>query len=106
MALRFDFTSQIVNKNGRSEADSGTEALRRLVQGIKAAHPEKVLSCEHWDVRTNAYNPWMISYVGFDAGWLNSGRNFRRCLLPLLGGSRELWLTPLTAVITQTHTAA
>ncbi len=37
--LRFDFTSQIVNKNGGSGADSGAEVLHRLIQGIKAAHP-------------------------------------------------------------------
>jgi 1,4-alpha-glucan branching enzyme len=80
--LRFDFTSQIVNKNGSSGADSGAEVLHRLIQGIKTAHPDRVLSCEHWDDRTNAYNPWMINYIGFDAAWLNFRQELQKVLTP------------------------
>ena len=84
--LRFDFTSQIVNKNGGSGTDSGAEVLHRLIQGIKAARPDRVLSCEHWDDRTNAYNPWMIDYIGFDAGWLNFRQELQKVLTPFAQG--------------------
>jgi hypothetical protein len=38
--------------------------------------------CEHWDDRTNAYNPWMIDYIGFDAGWLNFRQELQKVLTP------------------------
>jgi 1,4-alpha-glucan branching enzyme len=84
--LRFDFTSQIVNKNAGSGSDSGAGALRRIIQGIKATHPGEVLTCEHWDVRNNAYNRWMIENVGFDAGWLNFRQEVQKVLTPFAQG--------------------
>ncbi len=84
--LRFDFTSQIVNKAAGSGADSGTEVLRRLVQGLKAAHPGKILACEHWDEHTGGYNRWMIDYIGFDAGWLNFRQELQKVLTPFAQG--------------------
>jgi 1,4-alpha-glucan branching enzyme len=84
--LRFDFTSQIVNKNGGAGSDSGAEVLHRLIQGIKAAHPDRVLMCEHWDVRTSAYNPWTVNYIGFDAGWLNFRSELQKVLSPFAQG--------------------
>ena len=80
--LRFDFTSQIVNKNGGSGADSGAEVLRRLVQGLKAAYPDKIFMCEHWDVRNQSYNRWMMENIGFDAGWLNFRQELQKALTP------------------------
>ena len=80
--LRFDFTSQIVNKNGGSGNDSGREVLHRIIQGLKSAYPDRVLMCEHWDVQSNAYNPWMIDYIGFDAGWFNFRQELQKVLTP------------------------
>jgi len=54
MACASILHQQIVDKNGGSGGDSGAEVLHRLIQGIRAAHPENVLMCEHWDDRTNA----------------------------------------------------
>ncbi len=87
--LRFDFTSQIVNKNGGSGANSGAQVLRRLVQGLKATYPEKILICEHWDDRTNSYNRWMMDHVGFDAGWLNFRSEIERVLDPFSQGGED-----------------
>ena len=84
--LRFDFTSQIVNKNGGSGSDSGAEVLRRIVQGLKHEFPDRILMCEHWDVRTNSYNRWMMDYVGFDAGWLNFSQRLKNSLQPFAQG--------------------
>lgn len=87
--LRFDFTSQIVNKNGGSGPNSGAEVLRRIVRGLKEKYPDKVLTCEHWDVRTNSYNRWMIDHVGFDAGWLNFGQKLKDALRPFASGVED-----------------
>ncbi len=87
--LRFDFTSQIVNKNGGSGTDSGAEVLRRLVQGLKSAYPKKILMCEHWDVRNQSYNPWMMENIGFDAGWLNFRKGIQTVLTPFSQGVED-----------------
>jgi 1,4-alpha-glucan branching enzyme len=87
--LRFDFTSQIVNKNSGSGADSGVEALHRLIQGLKTRHPDRVLMCEHWDVQGSRYNPWMIDYIGFDAGWLNFRQELQKTLTPFSQGTED-----------------
>jgi len=86
MACASILHQQIVDKNGGSGGDSGAEVLHRLIQGIRAAHPENVLMCEHWDDRTNAYNPWMIDYIGFDAGWLNFRQELQKVLTPFAQG--------------------
>jgi 1,4-alpha-glucan branching enzyme len=87
--LRFDFTSQIVNKNGNAGKDSGKEVLYRIIQGLKATHPDGVLMCEHWDVMNDAYNPWMITYIGFDAGWFNFRENLQNALTPYAQGAED-----------------
>lgn len=87
--LRFDFTSQIVNKNGGSGDDSGAEVLHRLVQGLKTKFPHAVFTCEHWDVRNNRYNRWMMDYIGFDAGWLNFRQELQKVLAPFAQGVEE-----------------
>lgn len=84
--LRVDFTSQIVNKNRGAGDNSGSEVLRRLIHGLKAAYPEKVFICEHWDEPTGAYNRWMIEYVGFDAGWFNYRHGLQHALTPFAHG--------------------
>jgi hypothetical protein len=61
---------------------AGPRCCTELIQGIKTAHPDRVLMCEHWDDRTNAYNPWMIDYIGFDAGWLNFRQELQKVLTP------------------------
>ena len=103
--LRFDFTSQIVNRNAGAGPDSGAEVLRRLIQGIKAAHPDRLLFCEHWDVRTNAYNPWMIDVIGFDAGWLNFRSQLQNVLTPFAQGVEAALPTASMAAITRMHIA-
>jgi 1,4-alpha-glucan branching enzyme len=87
--LRFDFTSQIVNKNAGAGLDSGAEVLHRIIRGLKADFPSKILMCEHWDVSNNAYNPWMITYVGFDAGWFNLRENVQNALMPFAQGAES-----------------
>jgi 1,4-alpha-glucan branching enzyme len=84
--LRFDFTSQIVNKNGGAGSNSGAEVLHRIMQGLRSAYPQKLFTCEHWDVRDNRYNPWMMDYVGFDAGWLNFSQELKKVLAPFAQG--------------------
>ena len=84
--LRFDFTSQIVNKNGNAGNDSGAEVLHRIIKGLKGSHPDRVLMCEHWDVTDNAYKSWMITYIGFDAGWFNFRENLQNALTPYAQG--------------------
>ena len=76
-----------MNKNGGSGTDSGAEVLRRIVQGLKQEFPERVLMCEHWDVRSNSYNRWMMDYVGFDAGWLNFSQRLKNVLRPFAQGT-------------------
>ena len=46
--------------------------------------------CEHWDVNNNAYNPWMIDYIGFDAGWFNLRQEVQNALTPFAQGLRAL----------------
>jgi len=84
--LRFDFTSQIVDKNAAAGPDSGREVLHRIIQGIKAKHPDIVLMCEHWDASNNSYNPWMMTYIGFDAGWFNFSQRLKNVLAPFAQG--------------------
>jgi 1,4-alpha-glucan branching enzyme len=85
--LRFDFTSQIVNKRAGAGDNSGTEVLRRLVHGLKQSHPEKVFMCEHWDEASGgAYNRWMMDYIGFDAGWFNFRNEIEKVLAPFAQG--------------------
>jgi 1,4-alpha-glucan branching enzyme len=87
--LRFDFTSQIVNKNASAGPDSGAEVLHRIIQGLKAKHPDVVLMCEHWDADNNSYNPWMMTYIGFDAGWLNFSQQLKNVLTPFAQGIED-----------------
>lgn len=42
--------------------------------------------CEHWDVSNNAYNPWMVDYIGFDAGWFNFRQDVQKVLAPFAPG--------------------
>jgi 1,4-alpha-glucan branching enzyme len=87
--LRFDFTSQIVNKNAGAGLNSGAEVLHRIISGLKTDYPSKVLMCEHWDVSDDAYNPWMITYIGFDAGWFNFRENLQNALTPYAQGVED-----------------
>jgi 1,4-alpha-glucan branching enzyme len=84
--LRFDFTSQIVNKQPGAGSNSGAEVLRRIVGGLKRAHPKKIFMCEHWDEATSGYNRWMMDYVGFDAGWFNFRNEMEKVLAPFAQG--------------------
>ncbi|WP_291992537.1 alpha-amylase family glycosyl hydrolase [Candidatus Accumulibacter sp. ACC003] len=84
--LRFDFTSQIVNKNSGSGDDSGSNVLRRLIAGLKNADPEKTLMCEHWDEYTGSYSRWMMEHIGFDAGWFNFRKELQTTLKPYQQG--------------------
>jgi 1,4-alpha-glucan branching enzyme len=85
--LRFDFTSQIVNKSPGARDNSGTEVLRMILRGLKQAHPEKILMCEHWDEATGGgYSRWMMDYVGFDAGWFNFRNEMEKVLAPFADG--------------------
>lgn len=87
--LRFDFTSQIVNKNAGAGDNSGSEVLRMLVSGLKEAYPEKLFMCEHWDEYTGSYSRWMMDHIGFDAGWFNFRQPMQRSLEPFAQGVEE-----------------
>jgi 1,4-alpha-glucan branching enzyme len=80
--LRFDFTSQIVNKNHDKGSDSGKEALRRILWTIRQQFPEKVITCEHWDEYTGSYDPSMISDMNFDSGWFDFHARMKEALWP------------------------
>jgi 1,4-alpha-glucan branching enzyme len=87
--LRFDFTSQIVNKNSNSGQNSGKEVLRDIIWKLKQKFPKKILICEHWDERDGNYNQWMIRYENFDAGWFNYHRRLQNVLWPSASGTER-----------------
>jgi len=85
--LRFDFTSQIVNKNSNAGSNSGRDVLRDLIWKLKQQFREKIMICEHWDQSHNGdYNVWMIQYENFDAGWFNYHRRMQDVLWPFSTG--------------------
>jgi 1,4-alpha-glucan branching enzyme len=84
--LRFDFTSQIVNKNGNAGPNSGKEALRRLLWNLRQKFPEKLLICEHWDQYTGSYDPGMVSDVHFHSGWFSFRKRMQDALWPFASG--------------------
>lgn len=87
--LRFDFTSQIVNKKCDQGTNSGKESLRRILWNVKQRHKNKVLICEHWDEYTGNYDPSMISYVNFDSGWFNFHKRLQNALWPYASGRED-----------------
>ena len=85
--LRFDFTSQIINKFPGAGSNSGQEVLRDLVWKLKQRFPSKIIICEHWDQNVlGSYNVWMIWYQNFDAGWFNARRRMEDALWPFATG--------------------
>lgn len=82
--LRFDFTSQIVNKNRHAGENSGQEVLRRIAWNLKQKFPKKILICEHWD--PSDYSEWMVRYENFDAWWFNFHRRLQDALWPHASG--------------------
>ena len=84
--LRFDFTSQIVNKNINSGQNSGKEVLRGILWKLKNRFPEKILICEHWGEFSGDYEDWMIRYENFDAGWFNFHKRMEDALWPFVNG--------------------
>jgi 1,4-alpha-glucan branching enzyme len=88
--LRFDFTSQIVNKNTGSGIDSGKEVLRRILWNLKQKFPKKILICEHWGADNGGnYDPAMLTYVNFDAGWFNYHKRMQDALWPYATGVED-----------------
>lgn len=84
--LRFDFTSQIINKKWHDGPNSGREVLRRIVGNLKQRFPQKILICEHWDEAGGNYDPGMMTYYNFDAGWYNYHRRMQDALWPYATG--------------------
>lgn len=84
--FRFDFTSQIVNKNTNAGENSGKEVLRNLIWRLKQAHPKKIFICEHWGEGSGDYEDWMIRYENFDAGWFNFHQRMENALWPFAEG--------------------
>jgi 1,4-alpha-glucan branching enzyme len=85
--LRFDFTSQIVNKKWFSGQNSGKKALRRILWNLKQRFPTKILICEHWGEDNGGnYDPSMIYYVNFSAGWFNYHKRMQDALWPYATG--------------------
>jgi 1,4-alpha-glucan branching enzyme len=84
--LRFDFTSQIVNKNSGSGENSGKEVLRSIIWTLKKTFPKKIFICEHWEEGSGDYADWMIRYENFDAGWFNYHRRLQNVLQPFANG--------------------
>ena len=85
--LRFDFTSQVINKNQSSGQNSGKEVLRAIAWQLKQAYPTKILICEHWnEPGADESAQWMIGYVNFDAHWFNFRRRLQDVLWPFAGG--------------------
>ena len=87
--LRFDFTSQIVNKNVHSGANSGKEVLRDILWNLKQRFPRKILICEHWGEFTGDYENWMIHYENFDSGWFNFHHRMQEALWPFSSGKEQ-----------------
>ncbi len=84
--LRFDFTSQIVNKRPDSGKSSGREVLRDMLWKMKQAFPRKIFICEHWDEFTGSYSDWMVRTGNFDSGWYNFHRLMQNVLWPFAEG--------------------
>lgn len=85
--LRFDFTSQIVNKNRAAGSNSGQEVLRAILAQLKQAYPEKILICEHWnEPGSDESAQWMIRYENFDSHWFNFRRRVQSTLWPFTSG--------------------
>ena len=79
--LRFDFTSQIINRNSGSGQNSGKEVLRDIAWKLKQSFPSKILICEHWDeIGGDESAQWMISYENFDAHWFNFRKRLQNVL--------------------------
>ncbi len=85
--LRFDFTSQIVNKNIASGENSGKEVLRSILWNLKQRFQNKILICEHWGEGSGDYEDWMIRYENFDSGWFNFHKRIQDALWPFAGGN-------------------
>lgn len=82
--LRFDFTSQIVNKNEDAGDNSGKEVLRRIAWNLKKKFTKKILICEHW--QPSDYSDWMVRYENFDAWWFQYHRRLQDVLWPYASG--------------------
>ncbi|MFV0439548.1 MAG: alpha-amylase family glycosyl hydrolase [Desulfopila sp.] len=87
--LRFDFTSQIVNKNAHAGENCGREVLRGMLWRLKRRFAGKMLICEHWGEFTGEYEGWMIQYQNFDAGWFNFHRRLQEALWPFSSGNEQ-----------------
>lgn len=88
--LRFDFTSQIINRNSGSGQNSGKEVLRDIAWKLKQSFPSKILICEHWDeIGGDESAQWMISYENFDAHWFNFRKRLQNVLWPFASGAEN-----------------
>jgi len=95
--LRFDFTSQIVNKNQGAGLNSGKEVLRSIAWQLKQQYPEKILICEHWNIPGGDDNAqWMISYENFDAHWFNFRKRLQNVLWPFASGVEDQLASAIT----------
>ncbi len=87
--LRFDFTSQIVNKNRDARPENGKEVLRRILWTLRQQFPGKILICEHWEEGSGSYESYMMTYVNFHSGWFNYHKRMQDALWPFAMGVED-----------------
>ena len=86
--LKFDF---VIRFRGNIHVTAADGEMRTAAAWVGRGGRARVLrgalvTAERYN---NAYNPWMITYVGFDAGWFNLRENVQNALMPFAQGAES-----------------